>query len=815
MPDSGLYRSVKLCPLNVAIGSDTQIFRDDISYSTLNEQINKQLGRTDNGVIALEQSFGPWPSWKFPEKHAKVPHPQSVIHLVDCSNPFVIALLRTETEDRPLLIEPPERSKASGMTVMNILNSAVQKEGLTLKSGGMFGVFEDFTPGQPFDYEELKNNPNYPTVFYLLSMHSDAAFKFTTKSSITKSIPILFQATICDCEQLITDATKVSALTLQCIHISRALMHLIVSLVNSNLTGSAEIGKLEEIKRITDEFKSIMDNLTTNIQDAPLGLKTATLDEIFSSCCGDYPGAVAVRESYDTYKGMKLSDIQESLGIDEIRVEELSQLSATQPNFAMPIPGRDLRSSNVPVTLISSRSRKTAQYQSEVESYPRSQQTTTVNEGNRFYLSRFVPADESLQGQAQRRTLEQEARKASDRIDKRIRKEWKEQRGKAIIKILLLGQSESGKSTTLKNMQLYSAPQSLQQEAHGWRTIIHLNLLRSMRLVMEILSQENDENASRSTDELHGLLIKLSPLKQAEEVLRMKISFPQEDGGSQMVLMDSGEFSVRSVSDWMQAFNKMRRIAAYRGEPSFDMEPISILEACADDMIALWNNPASKQILEQRRIRLEESSGFFLDDIERIAKKDYLPTDRDILRARLRTVGMQEYKLSSNKGVDWYIYDVGSSRSQRSAWESFFEDANAIMFLVPLSCFDQYMPDDKHVNRVEDSLHLWKTTCSSKLLAKVPIILFLNKCDLLEKKLEAGIQLADFIPTFKDCPNNLESVTQRFKAKFTALHKEHSPSPRKLYPHMTSVTEPGSTAIVIKIVDNIILQDNMVSANML
>jgi hypothetical protein len=74
----------------------------------------------------------------------------------------------------------------------------------------------------------------------------------------------------------------------------------------------------------------------------------------------------------------------------------------------------------------------------------------------------------------------------------------------------------------------------------------------------------------------------------------------------------------------------------------------------------------------------------FLDDIERIGKKDYLPSDTDILRARLRTVGVQEHKLSlelgPEKGQDWYIYDVGGSRSQRSAWESFFDDgaSNAI-----------------------------------------------------------------------------------------------------------------------------------------
>jgi hypothetical protein len=36
------------------------------------------------------------------------------------------------------------------------------------------------------------------------------------------------------------------------------------------------------------------------------------------------------------------------------------------------------------------------------------------------------------------------------------------------------------------------------------------------------------------------------------------------------------------------------------------------------------------------------------------------------------------------------------------------------------------------VNRVEDSLLLWRSIVANKLLARVNIILFLNKCDLLQ-----------------------------------------------------------------------------------
>jgi hypothetical protein len=35
----------------------------------------------------------------------------------------------------------------------------------------------------------------------------------------------------------------------------------------------------------------------------------------------------------------------------------------------------------------------------------------------------------------------------------------------------------------------------------------------------------------------------------------------------------------------------------------------------------------------------------FLNDVERIASRSYAPSDDDVVRARLRTLGVQEYKI--------------------------------------------------------------------------------------------------------------------------------------------------------------------------
>ena len=46
---------------------------------------------------------------------------------------------------------------------------------------------------------------------------------------------------------------------------------------------------------------------------------------------------------------------------------------------------------------------------------------------------------------------------------------------------------------------------------------------------------------------------------------------------------------------------------------------------------------------------------------------NYEPSDDDIVRARLRTLGVEEHRFTMESGAypgsEWYIYDVGGSRS--------------------------------------------------------------------------------------------------------------------------------------------------------
>jgi hypothetical protein len=121
----------------------------------------------------------------------------------------------------------------------------------------------------------------------------------------------------------------------------------------------------------------------------------------------------------------------------------------------------------------------------------------------------------------------------------------------------------------------------------------------------------------------------------------------------------------------------------------------------------------------------------FLDDVDRIANRLYEVSDNDVIRARLRTVGVQEHRFVFDEGrasgTEWYLYDVGGHRSARATWAPYFDTVDAIIFLAPISCFDEKLAEDARVNRLEDTYLLWKSVSRNKLLAKTQIVLFLNK----------------------------------------------------------------------------------------
>ena len=94
-----------------------------------------------------------------------------------------------------------------------------------------------------------------------------------------------------------------------------------------------------------------------------------------------------------------------------------------------------------------------------------------------------------------------------------------------------------------------------------------------------------------------------------------------------------------------------------------------------------------------------------------------------------------------------------------------------------VSCFDERLSEDSRVNRLEDSFLLWRTVCSSKLLAKTTMILFLNKCDLLKRKLKSGVQVKKYLPSYGDRPNDATTVVKCEKLRPVTVERMSNSDP--------------------------------------
>ncbi|KAF8882175.1 guanine nucleotide binding protein, alpha subunit [Gymnopilus junonius] len=447
----------------------------------------------------------------------------------------------------------------------------------------------------------------------------------------------------------------------------------------------------------------------------------------------------------------------------------------------------------------------------------------------------LVRDDETEEERRLRLGEEAEAKRVSDNIDRQIETERQQKRKTAGPKILLLGQAESGKSTVLKNFQLHFAPKAFEIEAEVWRPVIHLNLVRSVNFIVNlVLSQsqglreslQNHQRRSSSviSPDLRKLCTRLAPLRQVEENLIKFLSGLEpprsDDTGVQSQPYrpsKAPDISIPANNRWKQALSNQRvstdsRSSTTRSGDRFgDSQSRRILAALGDDIAALWKDVTVQDILKSSDIALEEQPGFFLDQAVPVTREDFFPRPDDVLKARVTTIRPEQHTIIAEKGGEkakhWTLYDVGGARGQRAVWAQFFDDVNIIIFLAPMSGFNQVLAEDESVNRLTDSLRLWQTICSNKLLAEVEFVLFLNKLDILDAKLKAGVQFSSFVTSYVDKPNETKPVAKYLLDVFVSLHQQYSPKRRKLHPHLTCAVDTKATSsIIIRIQETILVK---------
>jgi len=215
----------------------------------------------------------------------------------------------------------------------------------------------------------------------------------------------------------------------------------------------------------------------------------------------------------------------------------------------------------------------------------------------------------------------------------------------------------------------------------------------------------------------------------------------------------------------------------------------------------LWAEPGIQEAYQQRnKFPFVETGAYFLNMLDKLIDKSYTPNDQDILHARLKTTGIHEIEFTV-ENTPFKLVDVGGQRSERRKWIHCFEEVTAILFITAASEFDQKLVEDTSVNRMHESLKLFKEISNSKWFMDTSIILFFNKKDLFEEKIKKK-DLSEVFPEYKG-GNNYDKACEFLTQKFVSQNEN---AKKSIYVHFTCATDTENVKVVWNATRDIILR---------
>ncbi|KAG8901762.1 Guanine nucleotide-binding protein alpha-2 subunit [Tulasnella sp. 408] len=156
-----------------------------------------------------------------------------------------------------------------------------------------------------------------------------------------------------------------------------------------------------------------------------------------------------------------------------------------------------------------------------------------------------------------------------------------------------------------------------------------------------------------------------------------------------------------------------------------------------------WKDPIIATFMDHSsEFYFMDSASYFFSQAQRIAQREYVPNESDVLRARAKTTGISETRFNMDQ-LSIHMFDVGGHRS---------EPVTSITFCVALSEYDQVLLEGKKQGRMAESLVLFESLINARWLLRTSIILFPNKIDVFKAKLPK-VPLEPYFPEYTGGPD--------------------------------------------------------------
>jgi GTPase SAR1 family protein len=260
----------------------------------------------------------------------------------------------------------------------------------------------------------------------------------------------------------------------------------------------------------------------------------------------------------------------------------------------------------------------------------------------------------------------------------------------------------------------------------------------------------------------------------------------------------------------------------FKPQADLVMNSTELTEEVAIAIQELWECDFILKVFERNNeIQLPGGSSgtaYYIKHAQRFAKKDYVPTQDDVIRAKLRTTGISEITFMV-ENIEFTMVDVGGQRSERRKWLNCFVDISAVLFLVAINEYDMVLEEDYKTNRMEESLKLFTKITGAQWFENTSFILFLNKSDLFEEKIRKA-PLKDhfedyeaFVNEFtkgrKDEVNEVEKGCAYIQSQFVEAFNG-----TRLYPFVTCAIDTENCDRVFAAVKDTIISQALAKAGL-
>ena len=281
-------------------------------------------------------------------------------------------------------------------------------------------------------------------------------------------------------------------------------------------------------------------------------------------------------------------------------------------------------------------------------------------------------------------------------------------------KILLLGAGESGKSTVLKQIKALSKIQPTPEEMLQYVVNIRRNCIEAIQTMLLVAGELGDE------------LDNTQLLEYVEDILSVDLADAHDE----------------------------------------------LTPALGRRISAMWKDKGLQGVYDKREFfHLMDSTDYYLNEVERIAEPDFIPTEEDMIMTRVRTTGMVTSDI--REGLFTYqIVDVGGQRSERRKWIHYFDDVRSIVFLEGLSGYNQVLFEDTTSNRMKESLSLFEDILKMQVFKDTPIFVFLNKKDLFEDMITRH-PLTKCFPDYTGPEGEQRPALDYIEAKYRNIYAKH------------------------------------------